>query len=218
MLKAVIFDFDGLILDTEWPEYQSWCEIYESYGHTLSVEKWCLTIGAGQGYGFEPYGHLEELVGQPLDREAIRARRRARSSELIEERTVLEGVTEGIDAARSLGLKLGVASSSDADWVLGHLCRHDLESKFDTIVCADGNLRPKPDPDVYLEALDRLQVRADEAIALEDSPNGVAAAKAAGLYCVAIPNMLTSRLDLSGADLIVLSLAGVSLSNLAAGR
>jgi HAD superfamily hydrolase (TIGR01509 family) len=211
-ITTVIFDFDGLILDTELPEYQSWCEVYERYGHALPLERWCLTVGAGRGHGFDPYAHLEELVGGPVDREAIRNRRRARSAELILELPLLDGVLDRIEEARTLGLKLGVASSSDADWVLGHLGRFGLAPSFAAVVCAGDLLRAKPQPDTYLEALSRLGGKADQALALEDSPNGIAAAKAAGLHCIAVPGSLTRDLDFSDADAAVHSLAALSLT------
>jgi HAD superfamily hydrolase (TIGR01509 family) len=217
-LRAVIFDFDGLILDTEWPEYQSWCEVYESYGQVLPVEKWCLTIGAGSGFGFDPYRDLERLIGKRLDREAIRARRRPRSLELCEALDILEGVDDRLSEARKLGLSTGLASSSAAEWVLGHLSRYDYAGNFDTIVCARDGIAPKPDPAVYLVALHALGVEPGEAIAFEDSPNGVKAAQGAGIYCVAVPNRLTSLLGLSAADAVAPSLAGISLSELAALR
>ncbi len=217
-LRAVIFDFDGLILDTEWPEYQSWCEVYESYGQVLSVERWCLTIGAGSGYGFDPYRDLERLIGGTVDAVAIRTRRRPRSLELCEALELLEGVAERMEEARALGLGVGLASSSDSKWVRGHLERYDYVSRFDALICAGGGLLAKPDPAVYIEALRALGVTAGEAVAFEDSPNGVKAAQGAGIYCIAVPNRLTSLLDLSAADAVVPSLAGVSLSELAALR
>jgi beta-phosphoglucomutase-like phosphatase (HAD superfamily) len=111
-----------------------------------------------------------------------------------------------------MGLEVGLASSSSADWVAEHLDRYGLKDRFDVIRCAGGTLQAKPAPDLYLQVLRDLAISATEAIALEDSPNGIAAAKAAGLYCIAVPNQITARLDLSGANLILPSLAAMSLS------
>ena len=119
-----------------------------------------------------------------------------------------------MDEARRLGLGLGVASSSDRRWVEGHLERLGLHAHFDVIRCADDVPRVKPDPALYRAVLDAMGVRPEEAVALEDSPNGVLAAKRAGLACVAVPNPLTARLDLSAADLRVASLAELSLPEL----
>ena len=214
MLRAVIFDFDGLILDTESPEYVSWCEVYESHGHSLPLEKWCLTVGAGRGHGFDPYGHLEELLGTTADRESIRQRRRARNAELLLGQPVLEGVMDRIEEAGALGLSLGIASSSDRTWVRDHLERLGLNAKFEAIACAGDGVPAKPDPAVYRQALERLGASPEQSVAVEDSPNGVAAARAAGIYCIAVPNPITALLDFSAADSVVGSLAEVSLAGL----
>ena len=127
---------------------------------------------------------------------------------------LLPGIVQHVDAARSLGLKVGVASSSTRDWVRGHLERLGILDRFDCIRCRDDVIHAKPEPDLYLAVLDCLEVSATEALAIEDSPNGVIAAKRAGLRCVAIPNPITARLDLSQADLLLQSLAEVTLPDL----
>ena len=207
MLNGVIFDFDGLILDTESPDFQSWSEIYESYGQVLTLETWSSAIGTRGG--FDPYSFLEEMLGKAVDRDAIRTKRRARESQLSEALPVLGGFEAILKEARDSGLSVGIASSSDESWVLGHLGRFGLAESFDSIQCTGGRLRPKPAPDLYIEALGELHLSAHEAVAFEDSPNGVAAAKAANIFCVAVPNALTSGLDLSAADMVVSSLTEV---------
>jgi len=213
VLKAAIFDFDGTILDTESPEYQAWCEVYDAHGHSLDLATWCL--GVGTRNGFDPYEHLEGLIAAPIDRDSVRASVRARKTALGELITLREGVQERLDEAKAMGLGLAVASSSDAEWVTPHLDRWDLSRYFDAIICAGAGLAAKPDPALYLSALEQLSARPEEAVAFEDSPNGIAAAKTVGIYTIACPNPVTSLLDLARADLVVVSLAAVSLRELA---
>jgi HAD superfamily hydrolase (TIGR01509 family) len=212
MIRALIFDFDGLILDTEEPIYRSWLEVYEAHGESLPFDRWVQTVGSTT-VEFHPQHHLEERLGRPLTQEAI-DHRIGRRTELILAQRVLPGIIQHIDAAKSLGLKLGVASSSTRDWVSGHLERLGMLGRFDCIRCRDDVTNAKPAPDLYLAVLDCLGVNASEALAIEDSPNGVIAAKRAGMRCVAIPNSITARLDLSAADLVLRSLAEVTLQDL----
>jgi HAD superfamily hydrolase (TIGR01509 family) len=212
MIKALIFDFDGLILDTEVPEYQSWAELYQTHGTTLPLTTWAKCIGAANA--FDPYEYLEQQLGHPIDRATIRTQRRARFAALIADQTILPGVQDYITTAQQLGLKLGVASSSPREWVVGHLSRFGLTAHFDAIRCGDEVPATKPDPTLYREVLQALDVPAQAAIALEDSPNGILAAKRAGLFCVAIPNALTRQLSLSHADCQLDSLADLPLEQL----
>ncbi len=214
MIRAIVFDFDGLILETETPALVSWAEIYREHGHEVPMERWHGYLGSDRG--FSPVDHLAALVGEGLDRAAVQARRDARKNELIEALDVMDGVREYIADARRLRLRLGVASSSSRDWVLGHLERLGLHAGWDAVRTRDDVARTKPAPDLYLSVLAALAVGAHEALALEDSPNGVAAAKAAGLRCVAIPNALTRDLDLSQADVRLASLAETPLETLLA--
>ena len=212
MIRAIIFDFDGLILDTEEPIYQSWLEVYKAHGEELPWERWVQIVGSTTAE-FHPQHHLEERLGRPLSQEVIE-RRIGRRTELILAQKLLPGIVQHIDAAKSLGLKLGVASSSTRDWVSGHLDRLGILGKFDCVRCRDDVNNAKPAPDLYIAVLECLGVRSSEALAIEDSPNGVIAAKRAGLRCVAIPNTITSSLDLSHADLVLRSLSELTLSDL----
>lgn len=209
MIRAVVFDFDGLILDTEEPVYRSWLEVYEAHGQDLPFERWVEIVGSTTA-NFHPQHHLEERLGRPLPKEVL-DRRVGRRTEMILANALLPGVVPLVDAARARGLKLGVASSSTGDWVTGHLGRLGILDRFDCLRCRDDVAKAKPDPDLYIAVLACLGVDAAEAFAIEDSPNGVTAAKRAGLRCVAIPNTITASLDLSHADVILGSLADVSL-------
>ncbi len=212
MIRALVFDFDGLILDTEEPVYRSWLEVYQAHGEELPFARWIQIVGSTTT-GFHPQQHLEERLGRPLPQEVLDGRI-GRRTEMILAQTVLPGVIQHLAAARELGLKLGVASSSTSDWVRGHLSRLGILEQFDCMRCRDDVEHAKPEPDLYVAVLDCLGVPASEAIAIEDSPNGVAAAKRAGMRCVAIPNPITAQLDLSQADVVLGSLAEVTLREL----
>lgn len=213
MFEALIFDFDGLILETEEPCYHAWLEIFQEYGAHLPLEVWVDCIGRSADY-FDPVRYLENEVGRALDGETLRLRQRRRYHELLEQTPLLPGVTDYIAAAGEHGLMLAVASSSSSAWVVGHLDRLDILDAWVSVQCWSAGRRAKPEPDLYLAALDALGVSANRAVALEDSPNGILAAKRAGLLCVAVPNPMTSGLDLSAADLRLPSLSAVPLVEL----
>jgi len=213
MIQAVVFDFDGLILDTEVPEFQTWQEIYQAHGCELALEVWATGLGTSSD-AFDPYAHLEGQAGCRLDREAIQLRRRQRYLQLLGATSALPGVREYIAEAKRLGLLLGVASSSSRKWVVGHLTELGLSSYFDCIKCRDDVPRVKPDPALYQAVVETFALQPHQAIALEDSPNGITAAKRAGLFCVAVPNPLTRQLSLAHADLCISSLADLTLPQL----
>jgi HAD superfamily hydrolase (TIGR01509 family) len=215
MIKALIFDFDGLILETETPIFQSWQEIYQVYGCELMLEEWLANVGTAEEQ-FDPFTSLEQRSGQPIDRQQTLIRRQRRELELIEHQRVLPGVREYLESARRLGLRVGLASSSSCDWVVGHLERLGLIGYFDAIAASDDVALTKPDPALYRTAVEWLGVAPREAVAFEDSRNGLIAAKRAGLYCVVIPNTLTHRLDLDDADIRLGSLEEMPLAELLA--
>jgi HAD superfamily hydrolase (TIGR01509 family) len=214
-IKALVFDFDGLILDTEGPVYQSWRELFQSYGYDLILDDWQICIGSAEGTA-SFFANLADKLGNPLDLETEAPKRLERELELIATQPILPGVYEYIQRAAELGLKMGVASSSPCKWVLGHLQERGLRKHFECVLAADDVGITKPDPDLYLTVLDCLGVSKREAIAFEDSPNGVLAAKRAGLYCVAVPNPLTRQLRIKEADLELESLEVMSLDELLA--
>jgi HAD superfamily hydrolase (TIGR01509 family) len=192
--------------------YRSWLEVYEAHGQELPFERWVQIVGSTTA-GFHPQNHLEERLGRSLPKEVL-DRRIGRRTEMILAQEVLPGVLRHIEEAKAMGLKLGVASSSTSEWVRGHLARLGILDSFDCLRCRDDVANAKPEPDLYLAVLECLGVKASEAIAIEDSPNGVLSAKRAGLRCVAIPNSITAQLDLGQADLLLGSLDEVTLSGL----
>ena len=210
MIKAVIFDFDGTILDTESPDFACWQSIFEDHGSRLELESWCQVVGTTWDH-FNPFDHLEEKIGKPVNRDDLQVLHRRKFHELVAQQVPMPGVEATLAAAQELGMKLAVASSSRRDWVQGHLERLGLLSHFEVLKTADDVERVKPDPALYLRALEALEVSAEEAIAIEDSVNGVKAAKTAGLYCVAVPNSVTRNLDFAHADHRLDSLADYDL-------
>ena len=213
MIRALIFDFDGLILDTEVPEFQAWQEIFQLHGCHLPLATWAMCIGTSSE-AFDPYAYLETQLGRAIDREAVRVTCRQRRDALLAAQAALPGVQEYLTDAARFGLQLGVASSSSRAWVTGHLTRLGLVAHFTSIQCADDVHCTKPNPASYQAVLKVLNLQPEQAIALEDSPNGILAAKRAGLFCVAVPNTLTRQLSLDHADLHLASLADLPLARL----
>jgi HAD superfamily hydrolase (TIGR01509 family) len=213
-MRGLIFDFDGLVLDTEMPDYSSWQGVYQEHGAELPLESWASIVGGSAESNFDPYDYLEELMGGKVDREAIWIKRRKDYLEHLESQPILPGVESYLASAKEMGLKLGIASSSPENWVIGHLTRLGLVEKFDVICTADDVENTKPDPALFLLTAEKLNVTPDEIIVFEDSPNGVLGAKRAGMFVVAVPNPLTAQLDLSHADLVLGSLEEISLEDL----
>lgn len=212
-LRAVLFDFDGLILDTEYPELAAWTEVYAEHGHAYPDVVWQGVIGRGpEQEALRAESLLAEWTGLPI--EQLEKEYRSRKLEKILAEVLLPGVVDRLDEAASMELRVAAVSSSKREWVEGHLERLGLWSRFERSFCADDVKRTKPFPDLYLLALSTLGLKPEEAVVFEDSPNGVAAAKAAGIWVVAVPNRLTVQLDLSAADAVAGSLEWVSLGSL----
>jgi HAD superfamily hydrolase (TIGR01509 family) len=212
-LSALIFDFDGLILDTESTLVQAWQEIYAIYGLTIPIEEWAVMLGQSADPSMA-YEYLEAHLGHAVDRVVLRQRRLRRERELLLDQAPMPGVEALIREVKGKGIKLAVASSSEHAWVDDHLARLDLLSLFDTVVCADDVEATKPAPDLYLRALEELMLTAKRAIALEDSEHGVHAARAAGLFCIAVPNAITKTASFAKAHVVLESLEGIHLDDI----
>jgi HAD superfamily hydrolase (TIGR01509 family) len=214
-IKAIIFDFDGLILDTEFPMFQAWQEIFQTHGLSLSIQEWAGFLGHSADPE-EPYLVLQNHLKKPIDRERFRAKRILREKELLLSQKALPGVEPLLHEAKRSGLKVAIASSSDRYWVTKYLTQLDLIHYFDVLKCAEDVTNTKPEPDLYIAALEALKIAPDETIALEDSLHGVKAAKAAGIFCIAIPNRITKHVHFEQADVVLDSLLGISLEDLQA--
>lgn len=214
-VEAVIFDFDGLVVDTESPAYAAWLALYAEHGVTLALERWVECVGSSIAR-FDPVQHLTELTGRTFDREALIADKERRKAEVCNSQPLLPGVLHRLDEIARLGLKVAVASSSGRAWVTGHIARLGLDGRFPVIKTREDVARIKPFPDIYLATAKALAVEPRRCLVFEDSANGVRAAKAAEMRCFAVPNPITRGLDFSEADGVLTSLAATSLAALIA--
>jgi len=205
MIRALIFDFDGLIIDSEVPVAESWREIFEREGVPFPEDLWRTMVGTRENDDVL-WNELERLTGRRFPAEQLEPPRRARSIELASCLGPLPGIIDMLDFAASVGVPVAIASSSSSGWVRGHLERLGLLARFAIVCTKEDASRTKPDPAVYVEVVRRLGVDASHAVAFEDSAPGVASAKAAGLIVVAVPGSFTEDMDFSAADLVLGSL------------
>jgi HAD superfamily hydrolase (TIGR01509 family) len=210
--SSIILDFDGLIVDTETPIFEAWLAAYARHRQPLGLDEWQHALGTHGG--FDPLAHLDALTGGTLDREAVLAEVKASSAKGCEGQPLLPGVVSVLREARELGLGRAVASSSSCGWVEGWLRRHAIRELVDVVVARDDVRKVKPDPELFLLAAARLGSEPSACLVFEDSPNGMRAALAAGMRCVAVPNALTRSLERPPVDLVLGSLAERPLADL----
>jgi HAD superfamily hydrolase (TIGR01509 family) len=209
MIRALVFDFDGLVLDTESALIDSYAGVHAHHGLPFDRALFLESVGHAD-YAFDPWHAFEKRA----DRAALEEERRERNRLLDQSLPILPGVVALLDAARPLPLRLGVASNSRHPHVEGHLTRLGLHDRFEFFACREDVPSPKPEPDLYKLVLNRFGLRGHEAIAFEDSQTGIIAASRAGLRTVAVPGLATRHHDFSPADLRVASLAEVDLPGL----
>ena len=213
-LAAVIFDFDGIILDSETPEYESHRRIFERCGVDLTTDEWCDQIGTWtEGHDERWFRELCARSASAPDLAAYHAEKRRIFDEVLPPEP-MRGIADLLAVLAAAGIPVGVASSAPLSWIGRAIDGLGLRPSFRAIVTGDDVVRRKPAPDVYLEAARRLGVDAARCIAIEDSGPGIAAARAAGMKAIAIPHRLTARHDLSGADLRVAHAGEVTLAAL----
>ncbi|ANY67184.1 phosphoglycolate phosphatase [Paenibacillus sp. BIHB 4019] len=194
MIKGIIFDFDGTIIDTETAWYTAFSEAYEEHGVELTLEQYSTCIGTSL-HSFNPYEYLMTELKLPIDKEDFRTAVHQRHSKLMELEAIRPGVQHYLDSAKDAGLRMGVASSSSTEWVEKYLNQLGIRDYFECVRTSDHVEKVKPDPELYNQAMACLGIAPDEAVAIEDSPNGSRAAAAAGMHCVVIPNEITSFLE-----------------------
>ncbi len=212
MIRALIFDFDGLIFDTETPMIAAYGEVHRKRNIPFDRARFTRSIGTVDS-DVDPW----KAFGPASPRSDLEAERLRLNQEFLEQQKILPGVVDLIDEARQRGLHLAVASNSSHEHVDGYLKHLGLHEKFEFTACRTDDTPPKPAPDLYLAVLKKLKVDGDEALALEDSATGIAAARAAGLWCVAVSNESTREQDFAPAHLRLESLAGQTLAMIYAG-
>lgn len=214
-LKGLIFDFDGLIVDTEWPAFKGLQTVYARYGMDLHESTFGKIVGTHSHEEFHEYHTLaNNLPSGTLPEEEFYAMYQAEKTSLYKDMVVLPGVQEMIAMAKENGLKLAIASSSPASWVNNFLAQFGLSGQFDHIITQDLVEHVKPDPDLFLLAQKKLGFAKDELVIFEDSKNGVIAANRAGIHVVLIPNPVTRHLEIRGESLRVSSMAELTLERL----
>lgn len=215
MIRALLFDFDGVIVDTEIATYQAWVDVYHEHGAELALEDWLPAVGTGTSVSgaLDAVAYLERQLGKPVDREAVIERRTRRKAELYERAPLRDGVRERLAEAQVLGLTTAIVTRNREDRVRAQCSVVGLEHGWDLLVCA--NEEPTRDKtDLYRHALELLTAAPEEAVAFEDSPSGLEAARRAGVACVAVPSEITRGAAFPGAALILPALADATLEEI----
>lgn len=205
-MEAVLFDFDGVLVDTEWAIYSSWRRVFGAHGQPLPLEIYTRCIGSDFAT-WSPKTHLESLTGLAFDWHDLDQRRQQEIMADLEHEGAMHGAADWLRDLQRQGVPTAVVSSSSHRWVDGWLEKLGLDSLFSTTVCRGDAPRIKPAPDLFLEAAKRLGLTAANCLVVEDSLNGTHAAKAAGMSVWVVPNRVTAGLDFSPADRTFRSLA-----------
>jgi HAD superfamily hydrolase (TIGR01509 family) len=214
VIKALIFDFDGLVMDTESPAVDGWKMIYAEYGQEFPLLPFIRAVIGISDTKFDTAGYLADKTGKNLDLDALRRRQLAYRLKVQSKLPALPGVNDYIKSAHRLGLRLAMASSSGRERLEGYLRQLGLLDDFDPIICREDVQRIKPAPDLFLKAQQMLKLRSDELLIFEDSQNGILAANRAGIRVVAVPNPITAHDTHDGASLLLNSLANLPLEEL----
>ncbi len=207
MIKAVIFDLDGLILDTEKLLVKFWCQAANEAGFPMQMEHALHIRSLGRKFAI-PY--LNEIFGPEFDYMKIRSRRMELMAEHIREHGLEKkpGLEELLSYLQKNRIPAAVATATDRIRAEGYLQQTGLLHYFSSVICAGMVESGKPQPDIYLFAASRLGLKPQECMALEDSPNGIRAASSAGCVTVMVP-------DLTEPDNDVLPLIYASVESLA---
>ena len=204
-ISAVLFDFDGVLVDTELAIYQAWRRTFEAHGHDLPLAMYTRCIGSDFAT-WSPKTHLEELTGRGFDWHDLDARRQQEIRRDLTGEGPMPGAVALLGKLTAAGVPLAVVSSSSHHWVDGWLAKLGLARHFKEVVCRGDAPQIKPAPDLFLEAARRLAVAPAACLVIEDSRNGMAAAHAAGMPVWVVPNRVTAGLDFAVAERVFGSL------------
>lgn len=213
--RAIIFDLDGLIIETEAVYYHIWQREFRNQGLAFDMAGYQNLIGAHHVVGgYRPHQVLADHLNNGVSARELRLAVEHEALQTIKNEEAKPGVYQVLDEADKRGFLLAVGSSSEQDWVHGHLKRLGIFDRFDTIVTAeDVNKNAKPAPDIFLKVLENLGIAPQNALVLEDSNNGVVASHRAGIRVVAVPNEVTTGQDFSLATAIIPSLEALNLND-----
>lgn len=203
--RGIIFDFDGVLVDTEWAIYRSWVQLYAREGQQISIATYSPCLGAGYSH-WNPADHLEKLTGKKYDWEVETPARQAVLEADLARAGLMDGALELLDWCAEQGIGLTVASSSSRRWVQGWLERLGIYERFDGVFTRTDGYAVKPDPALFLAARNCLNLPKEDCLIIEDTENGTISARNAGIPCVAVPNRMTESCDLSRAQYRVASL------------
>lgn len=194
MIKGIIFDFDGTLVDTEEVAYQAVKQYLEDTYHvSYSRTEYKKSIGSTDGVFYQ---HLERFLGKVVDVEAIEACFSEAQKTKYPDVPLREGIADILEYAKENQLKLAIVSNSKRVELMHYFSHHqELLRIFELIITRDDVNRGKPAPDGYQKCMRQLALPAEELIALEDSPTGMKAALNAGLKVFAYPNMFTAEMN-----------------------
>lgn len=214
MIKAVIFDFDGLILDTETAWYEAYKKVlWEEYQFDLPLEEFVRCVGSSDKVLIS---YLKQAIGAPLDLEKIQELTSIIHTEEVRNLEARPGVADYLEKAKEMDLAIALATSSSRNWVEHHLSKLQLLPYFDDLITKDDVEQVKPAPDLFLKTLEVLNITPEEAVVFEDSLNGLIAAREVGIPTVIIPNPVTAGLLFENYQLKLSSMEDMTLTDVLA--
>lgn len=212
LIKGLIFDFDGLILDTETAWYESYFDVLKSkYNYELDLKDFVKCVGANNEILFKI---LKEDLGNKLDEDQVFKEVQERHQNIVSEKPLREGVLDYLKEAKNLELKLAICTSSKEEWINKHLTNKGIIEYFDCFVTADDVERIKPHPDLFNQTIKSLNIDKEELLVFEDSLNGLLSSEKAGIKTVIFPNPVTEHLDFTGANKIYKNMSEIALKDL----